>query len=887
MTTRNVPSFALGAASLLLSTAWLSCSPPEGPGDTLPPDADVPSSDSVVNDLAVPTELRLPDGLPDVPPDARPEGVTNGSAAAYQKGDDLVLENGLVQITYHLDQGRFDAAVVAGGALVLKAADARLLVLQGSKEVPFLASSLPFVSWSAEAVEDPLGPGVAVVLVRDALDGKGPKLALRLELRSDGTYLLTSMVATFPPSSPFAGARLRETQPLYVDAEAGGALFVGADPAQHIVVDNGSDMIFDFAARVYRMGMGNSVLFPWKGSVANWSAGIYDPASKASVTAGYFTLEHGIGLVAMDYDPATAQEEGGRKGFTRLEAFTVYEPACLLSDLPGGKGIESELFYLDLAPPTPFDGLEQYAARYAKRIGKVLWTDIPTGWNSWGGGGGTSGGPGHDIDEPFILANLEAMEEEFEPFGMEWFFIDDGWQVDHGDWFTNPERFPDHDGMEGMAWMAKEIKARGLRPGIWIAPFWVKKSSQIAKDHPDWWADVSDLGHALVGDEDLLPDLTKPEVLDWVRETFVRVTQEWGYEWVKMDFSYYALFAENLSDPTVTASEAYHNALRVIREAIGPDTFLLGISAMGLCFDEVNGGRLTLDNMPLWADDEDQGIKVTLRTAAHRYYLNWLWANHPDLLFYRPLLGLTLPEARAWTSVVSLMGGIVKLGETYTAMQEHPEWEAMVRPILPVYPHSARPLDLFELLHPEVWWLPVVREGREWNVVGLYNWGENENIPSGKAVPEETRTKTLALEDIGLDPNESWLVVGGWDHDCYEVTDGMLSNTLEPRTDEVLIVRPVPEEPCIVATSRHLLGGAVEVSDEQAKSIEGKLVLSAVIDHPAGHPLDVYLAGGGLKVDSVLSPAGVTVTPGACDGVEVLSLTPTESPVKLEVRFTL
>ncbi|MBM4354049.1 MAG: alpha-galactosidase [Deltaproteobacteria bacterium] len=865
----------------LIALALLACS-----GGNGGPDAPPSAPDAMVEDAGPDAAPSAPDAMvEDAGPDAAPGQIANGTVVASQQGDDLVLENGRVKLVYRLSDGRFDAEVLPDGRKVLQGVDARFLLLQGTKEVPFLASSLPFGSWSGEAVEDPLGPGVAMAVVRDAQDGKGPKVALRLELRSEGTYLLTSMVVTFPPSSPWVGARLRETQPLFVEAAGGGALFIGADPSKHVVADNGSDMLFDFAARVYRMGKGNSVFFPWKGSVANWSAGIFDPESKASVTAGYFTFEHGMGMVAMDYAPEAALEDAGRKGFTRLEAFTIYEPACLLSALPDGKGIESELFYLDLAPPTPFDGLEQYAARYAKRIGKTLWTDIPTGWNSWGGGGGTSGGPGHDIDEPFVLANLEAMEQEFKPFDMKWFFIDDGWQVDHGDWVTNPERFPDHDGMEGMAWMAKEIKSRGLRPGIWIAPFWIKKSSQVAKDHPDWWADVSDLGHALVGDADLIPDLTKPEVLDWVRETFVRVTQEWGYDWIKMDFSYYALFAENLSDPTVTASAAYHNAMRVIREAMGPDKFLLGISAMGLCFDEANGGRLTLDNMPVWGDDEDQGIKITLRTAAHRYYLNWLWANHPDLLFYRPLLGLTSNEARAWTSVVALMGGIVKLGETYTAMQEHPEWEAMVRPILPVYPVSARPLDMFELLHPEVWWLSVEREGRTWNVVGLYNWGENEDVQAGKTVPEETRTKTLALEDLGLDPKGTYLVIDGWDHDCYEVSDGLLSATLEPRTDKVLIVRPVPEEPGIVATSRHLLGGAVEVTDEQVKTIEGKLVLSATIDHPAGYPLDVYVSGSGLKVDSVQSPGGVTVTPGACDGLEVLSLTPTQSPVKLEVTF--
>jgi hypothetical protein len=335
----------------------------------------------------------------------------------------------------------------------------------------------------------------------------------------------------------------------------------------------------------------------------------------------------------------------------------------------------------------------------------------------------------------------------------------------------------------------------------------------------------------------------------------------------------------------VSAAEAYHNAMDVIREAIGPDTFFVGISAMGLCFDTADGGRTTLDNMPTWGDGDDQGIKITLRTAAHRYYLNWLWSNHHDLVFYRPTIGLTLNEARAWTSAVALMGGIVKLGDSYTMMHEHPDWLALARPIIPVYPRSARPLDMFELLHPEVWHLPVAREGRSWDVVGLFNWGTNKEIMTGVEIEESVRTISLDLATVGFDPAESYLTVGSWDLSCEWVHDGIVAASLEPRTDKVVVVRRQATEPAIAATSRHLLGGAVEVSDELVVAHEDGYRLTATIDHPAGHSLNVLMDGAGLASAEVLSPANATIVEGPCEGTWLLQVTPETTPVALEVLY--
>ena len=812
-----------------------------------------------------------------------PDEVGNAGVLAHQEGDDLVLENGVLMLVYDLEKGTYHMRQGLERLRMVEV-DSRVVLEDPitGKQTTLSATQTPFAGWQGEITNDALGQGVAVTVTRKSADGY--EIEQRLELKDAESFLLVSSELRVQADSGLAGLKMAEMYPLLLEYETGGALFVGADPVKHLVVDNGSDMYFDFAARVFRVGKGGSVFFPQKGSVANWNMGLYDSESGDSVVAGYFTHELGMGLIALNHDSKDCVEIDGRKGFTRFEAFTNYEPPRPLDPAGTGGELKSELFYLDLAPPTPFDGLERFADRFIKRIGKKLWTDIPTGWNSWGGGSSAQG-MSSNISEEIILPNLELMVEDFQPWGMKWFFIDDGWQQEHGDWFTHPERFPDHDGMEGMAWLAKEIKDQGLTPGIWIAPFWAKKNSKIAQEHPDWWADIAELGNLVIGDDDLVPDLTNPEVLQWVHDTFHRITQEWGFKWIKMDFSYFALFATNLSDPDVTASEAYRNALKVIRQAIGPETFFLTVSAMGLCFDLGNGSRTTLDNQPIWGDDVDQGIKIGLRTAAHRYYLNWLWANHHDLLFYRDVLGLTLNEARAWTSAVALMGGIVKLGETYVDMHANPEWLSLVRPLLPVYPVSARPLDMFELLYPEVWFLPVHRDDRAWHVLGLFNWGKNEVLLTGQELEETTKVKSRTLKSLGLDEQAEYLVMDVWTHDCHWETGGTIAMDLEPRTEKVLILRSRPEEPEIAATSRHLLGGAVEVTSEQVQDVDGLLTLSAIIDQPSGYPLEIFVADAGFQIAEVVSPAEVGILPGPCEDVQVISVTPDVTPVSLDIRF--
>lgn len=880
----------LFVAAVLL--AAFGCSSGEGPGDyvmddTTAPDVASDVSGDTVDDVAHDTGADIVEDTAGIPPDTAPDAevpspVENGGVRAEQSGDALTLKNSLITVTFKLAAGYFDVTADNGPA-VLMGAEARVVTTDGLTEATY-GTLGRVATWDAQPVTDALGSGVDVIL-SVAADKARPAISLTLGLRNGSTSLLSRVDASWPAAAG-TEVRVKYLSPLVADNRTTGALFLGADPSRHIVLDNGSDVYFDYQSRIFRMGYGDSFLFQ-PGTVSNWSMAVKDPDSPAALVAGFLSNDRAIGMVRLHHMARYSQKLDGRSSFHIFQGFGYYDPPRPLLPDPddsGGLFIPGEPFYVDFDPPTPQQGLEDWASALAAHQGVTPKTDVPTGWNSWGGGGG-SGGYSQDIFSQRILDNFDAMLSDMAPFGQKYFLIDDGWQKDHGDWVTNTTKFPDVEGQEFMRWFADRVRSNGLIPGLWIAPFWVKKSSDLYAAHPDWFADINDYGRLLIRpDDNAVLDLTHPDVKVWLHDLFHRIAHDWGYGWIKMDFAYWALFNTNMHDPTVTASEAYVNALRIIRDAIGPDTFFLGVAAVGPGLGILDGCRMTLDNYPHWGDTKQQSIKVTLATAAHRYYLNRAWVNHPDLLFFRPEpLGLTLAEARAWASFVAIYGGIIKNAEPYTDMHDHQEWLDILQPMIPVYPRTARPLDLFELSFPEKWVLPVERGDRSWHVVGLFNWGVNEDLAASTSMPEGAREKTLHWSDLDLNAQTGPLLLFNvWDRTCEWAGGPDWTMTAQPRTGTLLVVRQDVGRPQVVFTTRHVLGGAVEISDEQSES--GSNRLEFTLSSPAGREVTIYIASPVAPVN-VIQPADAAIASGPCENVWAITFTPTLDQTNVQMDF--
>ena len=122
--------------------------------------------------------------------------------------------------------------------------------------------------------------------------------------------------------------------------------------------------------------------------------------------------------------------------------------------------------------------------------------------------------------------------------GAELFVVDDGWfgqrSSDHlglGDWYVNPEKFPD-----GLKPLIDHVKELGMDFGIWIEPEMVNENSDLYRAHPDWIYRYA-TRPVLEGRYQYMLDLTNPEVIDFIIDFIDKLLKENDISYIKWDMN--------------------------------------------------------------------------------------------------------------------------------------------------------------------------------------------------------------------------------------------------------------------------------------------------------------------------------------------------------------
>lgn len=342
-----------------------------------------------------------------------------------------------------------------------------------------------------------------------------------------------------------------------------------------------------------------------------------------------------------------------------------------LGALRPGARVEADRLYLKgyanhelqwfLAYGEPLGVLSRYAELLAATLGVRAQQATPRVWCSWYG-------YYTQISEAQLLQTLAGLQGL--PF--EVFQVDDGWQQNIGDWEPNA-KFP-----SGMNYLALRVQAQGFTPGLWLAPFIARPSSRLYQEHPDWFL-RDEAGELVLAGSNwggyYALDLTLPAVQDWL-VGLLRTVRGWGFRYLKLDF----LFAAALPGKRhleVGREEAYREALRLVREAVGEDTYLLACGAPVLAsLGLVDGLRIGPDVAPYW-DNEDRRLYLhdptgpsaynALRTSLHRLWLKPLVHTDPDVVFFRSRYNLLTPEQRAVLQDLALVA-------EFKAVSDPPEW---------------------------------------------------------------------------------------------------------------------------------------------------------------------------------------------------------------------
>jgi alpha-galactosidase len=267
------------------------------------------------------------------------------------------------------------------------------------------------------------------------------------------------------------------------------------------------------------------------------------------------------------------------------------------------------------------------------------------------------------ISEALLLSLLEEIGD----YPFEVFQVDDGWQRALGDWEAN-EKFP-----RGMAFLAEAIRGKGLRPGLWLAPFLVTADSPLYQKRPEWVLRDQEGRPVPAGFNWGKPlfalDSGKEEVVDFAVH-LVRKALAWGYDYLKLDFLYAAAL------PGAEGEARYRRAMARLREA-AKEAYLLFCGAPVLAsLGLADGLRVGPDVAPYW-DNEDRsfwladptgpGLRNALRTTWHRLWLSENVHVDPDVVYFRTRFNLLrLEEMRLQEGLAHLTG--------FKATSDPPSW---------------------------------------------------------------------------------------------------------------------------------------------------------------------------------------------------------------------
>lgn len=285
-----------------------------------------------------------------------------------------------------------------------------------------------------------------------------------------------------------------------------------------------------------------------------------------------------------------------------------------------------------------------------------------------------------NINEDIILRDLEALDNKFNIFQ-----IDDGYETFVGDWLdVDKNKFPN-----GLSPIIEKIHQKGLKAGLWLAPFVAEEKSKLFREHLDWIKKDSH-GHPMKSGGNwsghYALDLDNKEVIDYIKECLKHYA-DMGFDFFKLDFLYAAGLPQYKG---VSRCQKQYQAYSLLRETL-KDKLVLGCGAnimnsyenfdylrvgpdVSLEFDDVAYMRLF--------HRERISTKVTVQNTIYRsFFNNHLFGNDPDVFLLRSdNIKLSLPQRKALIKINALFGSVFMTSDniaTYNKEQKQILSEAL------------------------------------------------------------------------------------------------------------------------------------------------------------------------------------------------------------------
>ena len=217
-----------------------------------------------------------------------------------------------------------------------------------------------------------------------------------------------------------------------------------------------------------------------------------------------------------------------------------------------------------------------------------------------------------------------------------------------------------------------------------------------------------------------------------------------------------------------------------------------------------------------WEDMRGFTMEVASKWFMHRRF----WVNSGGCLIVGDPQE-TLGEAIGRTTLLALTGGAVLLSDNLPSLEQQPERLKLVPLCLPPSGIAARPVDLFRAHepgreYPRIWHLHAEKDGRSWEVIGLFNWSD------------EPVRETIHWTDLGLNDDDECLVFDFWTGTLAGRFTKACTVTIPSGAARCLRLQRTPVYPQVAGTDMHVTQGLVDLDyacwNPESRTLAGEAI---------------------------------------------------------------
>ncbi len=566
---------------------------------------------------------------------------------------------------------------------------------------------------------------------------------------------------------------------------------------------------------------------------SEYCTALNDLESHNSLILGFTTLKDQFSRFILDYNKSE-----------KIKILTAF--GCM----DGVKLPEStidtseELFITFKTKRLGYYGLIEYAKIIKSYIQETRIYDAPIGWCSW-----------YyyytRINQDEIIKNLEFFKKNKENFPVDFIQLDDGYFTKIGDYKYTNSKFPN-----GLGWLYNKIIEANLKGGIWTAPFFGTKKSELFNNHPDWFIKKKNSKKYLKTNFnpfwgwffEYTLDLTNKDVLKYLQDFFSKLLYAFQQEnidsqtslinFFKIDFIYASVpFNGHFKDTSLTRAQLYHNGIKAIRQGITDDSFLLGCGApLGPCVGLVDAMRIGPDTASYWKLLDKLAVmkfgfgipslkRALLATLYRSFMHKYFWVNDPDcLMLRRTNTKLNYDEIKLQLTIFGLSGGQLLISDDMSLLTEDEINDAklLIPPYNPDYSDPV-PTDAFFSNYPTVYVLQTDEDIGERYLVSIINWDD------------KSKSKLTSITDLIPnipDDEKKFLIYDFWNQQFlgeYLIDEELNISDIHPHSCRYFSIIPIDEdsqnEPILLTSSLHITQGCCEITDFNYDADEKKLMI--------------------------------------------------------------